>query len=80
MTELFTQVDAVLAKLVQYCIDHNIGYSYSMNMDGLTWHMRTTNPSCRLKVSLYREEIRAQSPDRIVRTVLAAWELEKLKR
>lgn len=80
MTELFTQVDAVLAKLVQFCVDHGLGYSYSLDMGGLTWHMKDYNSGVSLRMSITRHALRSEPPAEVVRRVLNRWELEKLKR
>ena len=80
MTELFTQVDAVLARLVQFCVDYSLGYSYSLNMDGLTWRMKDYDSGLSLRIFIEKEVLRDGDPDEAVARVLARWELEKLKR
>lgn len=80
MTELFTQVDAVLARLVQHCVDHSLGYSYNLDMGGLTWHMKDYESRLNLRIFTPKEGLRAADPDEIVEGILTRWELEKLKR
>lgn len=80
MTELFTQVDAVLAKLVQFCVDHGLGYSYSLNMDELAWRMKDYDSGLGLHMHIPRIDLKDLTPDEIVADVLESWEAINLRR
>lgn len=80
MTELFTQVDAVLARLVQHCVDHSLGYSYSLNMDELAWHMKDYDSGLGLHMHIPRTDLKDLAPDEIVADVLECWAAISLKR
>ena len=80
MTELFTKVDTVLARLVQFCVDHNLGYSYSLDNDRLTWHMKDYKSGLGLHIPVTRDELAAADPDDVVDDILARWKFIYLKR
>lgn len=80
MTELFTKVDTVLARLVQFCVDPNLGYSYTLDNDRLTWHMKDYKSGLGLHIPVTRDELAVADPDDVVDDILARWEFIYLKR
>jgi hypothetical protein len=73
-------VDAVLAKLVQHCVDQGLGYSYSLDMDELAWHMKDYDSGLGLHMHIPRTDLKDLAPDEIVEDVLTSWEAINLKK
>lgn len=81
MTELFTAVDTVLAKLVQYCVDHGLGYSYSLDKNRLIWRMKDYKSGLTLTHGITRVELGAiLDPAIIAEDILARWSYVYMKR
>lgn len=80
MTELFNKVDAVLAKLVQYCVDHDLGYSYNMHDGFMHWYMKEPGTQLHYKIALSWDDLKEVDPQEIVDKVLVCWRRERLKR